>query len=58
MIVPGVVIAFALGLLLEATLLFLLDHRAILREEKFWNDLRAQALDGYGRVFDWAEDDA
>lgn len=51
-----VFVGFALGLLVEATVLFILDRRAIAREAAWWEELRAQALDGYGRVFDWEVD--
>lgn len=56
MIAPAVFVAFVIGLLVEATVLFVLDRRAIAREAAWWEELRHQALDGYGRVFDWAED--
>lgn len=58
MIPPAVVLAFLVGLLAEATVLYVLDRRAIRREADYWAELSAQALDGYGRVFDWADDDA
>jgi NhaP-type Na+/H+ or K+/H+ antiporter len=51
----GILIAFVMGLLLEAFFLWWSDRRAIRREADFWEQLRANALDGYGRVFDWAE---
>lgn len=55
MIPVGVVIAFALGIALETTFLWWNDRRAIRREAEWWEELRAQALDGYGRVFDWED---
>lgn len=58
MIAPALVVAFAVGLLVEATVLYVLDRRAIAREAAWWDELRVQALNGYDRVFDWAEDDA
>jgi hypothetical protein len=58
MIAPVVVAAFFAGLIAEALAMVWLDRRAIAREAQFWEELRLQALDGYGQVFDWAEDDA
>lgn len=55
MIVPGVFAAFFVGLLLEALVLAVVDRRAVRREAQWWEELRTQALDGYGRVFDWDE---
>jgi len=52
----GVVAAFLLGVLVEAMAFAVSDRRAIAREAAFWEELRAQALDGYGQVFDWARD--
>jgi hypothetical protein len=51
----GVFAAFLLGLVLEAVVLAVLDRRAIRREAAWWEELRGQALDGYGQVFDWAD---
>ena len=56
MIVPGVFTAFFLGLIVEAVVIFLLDRRAIRREADFWEQLRLETLDNYGRVFDWETD--
>lgn len=56
MIAPIVFVAFAIGLLVEGTVLFVLDRRAIAREAAWWEELKVQALDGYGRVFDWETD--
>lgn len=56
MIVPGVLVAFFVGLIVEAVAIQVLDRRAVRREAEFWEDLRARALDGYGRVFDWAKE--
>lgn len=58
MIAPAVFVAFVIGLLVEATVLFVLDRRAIAREAAWWEELRADAALNYGRVFDWSEDDA
>jgi hypothetical protein len=55
-IVPAVLAAFFIGILVEATLLFVWDRRAIRQEETFWADLRADAALSYGRVFDWEQD--
>ena len=56
MILPGVVVAFLLGLILEAVVIALLDRRAIQRERDYWEALSAEALEGYGRIFDWERD--
>lgn len=56
MIAPAVVAAFFVGLIAEALAMVWLDRRAVRREAEFWEELRHQALDGYGHVFDWAED--
>jgi hypothetical protein len=58
MIAPAVFAAFFVGLIAEALTMAWLDRRAVRREALFWEELRLQALDGYGHVFDWAEDDA
>lgn len=55
MIHAAVFAAFLLGLVLEATVLYLFDRRAIAREAAWWEELRADALSGYGRAFDWEE---
>jgi hypothetical protein len=55
MIPAGVVAAFLLGLVLEATFLWWSDRRAIAREAAWWEELRAEALDGYGKMFDWEQ---
>lgn len=55
MILPGVFAAFLLGLVLEAVVIYTLDRRAIRKEAAFWEELRLQALSGYGQVFDWAD---
>lgn len=57
MIPPIVVAFFFVGALTALTIIHVLDLKAIRREEKFWADLRDQALHGYGRVFDWAEEE-
>jgi hypothetical protein len=54
-ILPSVFVAFLLGLVLEAVVIVTLDRRAIRREARWWDELRAEALDGYGRVFDWQD---
>jgi hypothetical protein len=56
MIAPAVLAAFFIGVLVEATFLFVWDRRAIREEQAFWDDLRAQAALGYGQVFDWEQD--
>lgn len=56
MIAPAVFFAFFIGLLVEATVMFWLDRRAIRREAEFWEELRFEALDGYSRAFDWERD--
>lgn len=56
MIAPVVLVAFMTGLILEAAVIFVLDRRAIRREAAWWEQLRADALAGYGRVFDWEHD--
>jgi hypothetical protein len=55
-IAPAIFVAFVIGLLVEATVLFVLDRRAIAREAAWWEELRSQALEDYGRVFDWEVD--
>lgn len=55
MVTAGVFAAFVVGLVLEAAFLAWNDHRAHRAEAAFWEELRAQALDGYGKVFDWEE---
>lgn len=55
MIPASVVVAFFVGLLVEAAFLVWSDRRAVERERAFWVGLREQAYDGYDRVFDWAE---
>lgn len=52
-----VVAAFLLGALLQTLAMQILDRRAVRREAEFWEELRAEALDGYGRLFDWAADE-
>ena len=56
MILPAIFAAFLLGLVLEATVLYWADRRAIQRERAYWDQLSAEALAGYGRVFDWERD--
>lgn len=46
-------LALALGVLVEAGMLWWLDSRAARREAAFWEELKADAQAGYGRVFDW-----
>lgn len=53
MILGTVFLALAAAVLIEATMLWWLDRRATRREAAFWEELRADALAGYGRVFDW-----
>lgn len=55
MITAGVFGAFLVGLIVEAVVLAWSDHRADVREAQWWEELRADALDGYGKVFDWEE---
>lgn len=50
------VAAFLFGALTAITAYLISDRRALAREEAWWEELQAQALDGYGRVFDWQED--
>lgn len=57
MIPTAVAIAFVVGLIADLVVVAVLDRRAVRAEAAWWEELRAQALDGYGRVFDWAEDD-
>lgn len=57
--IPAVaVLAFFVGALFALTAMFISDRRALRQETAFWDELRSTALDGYGRVFDWADDDA
>lgn len=56
MIPAGVVVAFFFGLIVEALAFAWSDRRAVAREVAFWEELRGQALDGYGQVFDWARE--
>lgn len=53
--IPAIVSAFLLGLAAELVFVVMADRRAVRREAEWWAELRAQALDGYGRVFDWEE---
>lgn len=53
MIVPAVVLAFFVGIALEALYLAVSDHRARAEEAAFWSELRADALHNYGLLFDW-----
>lgn len=53
MIAPAILIAFFVGIALEALFLAVTDHRARAIEQAFWSDLRADALHDYGRLFDW-----
>lgn len=55
MVTAGVFAAFLIGLVVEAVALAWTDRRATRAEAAFWEELRAQALDGYGKVFDWEE---
>lgn len=55
MVTASVFGAFLVGLIAEALLLMWSDHRAVVREAQWWEELRAEALDGYGKVFDWEE---
>jgi hypothetical protein len=52
----GIFVAFFVGLIVEAFAFAWSDRRAVAREAAFWEELRAQALDGYGRVFDWSRE--
>lgn len=56
MIPAGVFVAFLVGLVVEAVAIVVMDRRAIHREAVWWEELRAEALDHYGRVFDWERD--
>lgn len=56
MILPGIFLAFLVGLVVEAAMLAWLDRRSVRREAQFWEELRAEAMQGYGRVFDWEKD--
>lgn len=55
MVPPGFILAFLVGLVLEAVFLAWADRKAIRAEAAFWEELRSSALDGYGKVFDWQE---
>lgn len=52
MIAAGAFLAFAVALVLEAFMLWFLDRRSIRREAQFWEELRTEALEGYGQVFE------
>lgn len=52
----AIVVAVLAGVIIEAVAITWLDRRAVRREAEFWEGLRAQALDNYGRVFDWERD--
>ncbi len=55
--IPVVVLgAFFASLVVETVIVVILDRRAIAREAACWEELRAQALNDYGRVFDWETD--
>jgi hypothetical protein len=56
MIAPAVLAAFFIGVLVEATFLFVWDRRAIRQEQAFWAELRADAALGYGQLFDWEKE--
>lgn len=56
MIPPLAYATFFLGALAALTAMYVSDIRAIRREERFWADLRDQAMHGYAKVFDWAEE--
>lgn len=51
----AIVSAFLLGLAAELVFVVVADRRAVRRERQWWEQIRADALDGYGRVFDWEE---
>lgn len=55
MITAGVFIAFVIGLIVETAFIWWSDQRALAREAAWWEELRAQAVADYGRVFDWEE---
>lgn len=55
MIPAGVFIAFFVGLIVEAAAFAWSDRRALAREAAWWEELRAQAVADYERVFDWEE---
>lgn len=56
MIIAAVFVAFVVGLVLEATVLALAEHRRRVDEAAFWADLRTDALNGYGQLFDWSQE--
>lgn len=56
MIPTAVVAAFFVGLIAETLFVIWADRLAIRREQSAWEELRAQALDHYERVFDWERD--
>lgn len=56
MIPAGVMAAFLLGCLITILAIAISDRRAIAREAAWWDELRAQALDDYGRLFDWDQE--
>lgn len=56
MIAPAVLVAFFLGLIAETIFVIVTDRRAIAREQAWWDELRADALHGYGRLFDWEQE--
>lgn len=55
MVTAGVFAAFLFGLLAEALLMAWSDRRAIAREAAWWEELRAEALDSYTKLFDWEQ---
>lgn len=56
MIGPVVLAAFFASLVVETIVVVILDRRALAREAAWWAELRADALNDYGRVFDWETD--
>lgn len=56
MISAVVLAAFFVGLLSMLTFVFVSDRRAIAREQAWWEELQADALDHYGALFDWEQE--
>lgn len=52
MILPVVAAVVVVGLVVEVAVLCWLDRRAVRREAEFWEELRGEALEDYGQVFD------
>lgn len=56
MIPPAAVAAFFAGALASIVGILIGEHRAAATERAWWDELRADAFEGYGRVFDWQEE--